>query len=183
MTAALDKALPRVPIVKVAFLLGSIAPDVALWVLSILGIVYYHFILGWSRAATFHLMFDQLYFHHPLWITAYNLLHAPLLLLLGLSLVWRGRRNIGSRTHWWFWFLVACLLHSLVDICTHVNDGPLLFFPLEWMTRFHSPVSYWDPHYHGREFGKFELGFDSVLLLYLLKERICQLARRWRAAK
>lgn len=42
MTAGLEKALPRVPMVKSAFLIGSIAPDIPLWLLSIGGMVYYH---------------------------------------------------------------------------------------------------------------------------------------------
>ncbi|MFN6462544.1 MAG: metal-dependent hydrolase [Nostoc sp. DedVER02] len=171
MTAALDKALPRVPIVKSAFLLGSVAPDIPLWVLSISGIIYYHLILGWSLANTFHLMFDQLYFYNPAWIAFHNLLHSPVLLVLGLGLVWRRRRNIGSHERWLFWFLLACLFHAVVDIFTHTNDGPLLFFPLEWSIRFHSPISYWDWRYHGREFARFELALDSVLLIYLLASR------------
>ncbi|MEH1872118.1 MULTISPECIES: metal-dependent hydrolase [unclassified Nostoc] len=168
MTAALDQALPRVPIVKSAFLLGSVAPDIPLWILSISGIVYYHFILGWSLAKTLHLLFDQLYFYNLAWIAFHNLLHSPVLLLLGLGLVWRRRQNIGSRERWLFWFLLACLFHTVLDIFTHANDGPLLFFPLEWSIRFHSPISYWDWRYHGREFAQFELVLDAVLLVYLL---------------
>ena len=172
MTAALDRALPRVPIVKSAFLLGSVAPDIPLWVLSISGIVYYHLILGWSLASTFHLLFDQLYFYNPIWITLHNLLHSSVLLLLGLGLVWRRRRNIGSRDRWFFWFLLACLFHTSVDIFTHANDGPLLFFPLDWSIRFNSSISYWDLRYYGREFARFELVLDAVLLVYLLTLRL-----------
>jgi len=171
MTAALDKALPRVPIVKSAFLLGSVAPDLPLWILSICGIIYYHFILGWSLANTFDLLFDQLYFYNPVWIALHNFLHSPVLLLLGLGLLWRSRRNIGSRERWLFWFLLACLFHTIVDIFTHANDGPLLLFPLDWSIRFHSPVSYWDRRYHGGEFAQFELALDLVLLVYLLLSR------------
>ncbi len=65
MTAALDKALPRVPIVKRAFLLGSVAPDLPLWLLSIGGMVYYHLVQGLTMAETARLMFDDLYFHDP----------------------------------------------------------------------------------------------------------------------
>lgn len=178
MTAALDKALPRIPIVKAAFLLGSIVPDLPLCFLSIGGIVYYHFIQGQSTAAAFHLMFDDLYFHNPFWLASYNFFHSPVMLLAGLSLVWRRRRNIGSRSRWWFWFLLACLLHSIVDILTHNDDGPLLFFPLEWATRFHSPVSYWDPRHYGRTFREFELALDGVLLVYLLKDQACRILHK-----
>ena len=174
MTAALDKALSRVPIVKSAFLLGAIAPDLALWLLSTSTIAYCHWVLGWSPAESSRFVFDDLYFHNPFWIATHNTLHAPVLLLLGLSLVWRGRQNIGSYSRWLFWFLVACLLHSAIDILTHVDDGPLLFFPLEWTIRFRSFVSYWDPRYHGQAFHRFELGLDLGLLLYLLRSRVCR---------
>jgi hypothetical protein len=178
MTAALDKSLPKVPIVKKAFLLGSIAPDLPLWILSISSIGYYHFLQGWSLVDTFQLIFGKLYFHNPFWIASHNFLHSPILLLLGLSVVWRSRRNIGSRSRWFFWFLLACLFHSFVDIFTHANDGPLLFFPLEWTIRFSSPISYWDPRYHGREFRIFERVLDGVLLIYLLNPRIYRYVRR-----
>ena len=177
MTAALEKALPRIPIVRGAFLLGSIAPDLPLWMLSIGGIAYYHWILGWSFSDTFRLMFDQLYFNHPFWIASHNLLHAPLVLLAGIALIWRDRRNIGSLSRWCFWFFLACLLHSVIDILTHVDDGPLLFFPFDWSTRFHSPVSYWDDRYYGREFQQFELFLNFSLILYLVTPLIYRCLR------
>lgn len=178
MTAALDKSLPRVPIVKSAFLLGSIAPDIPLWILSISSISYYHFIQGWSVREAFKVVFGQLYFHNPFWIASHNFLHSPLLLVLLLSLLWRWRRNIGSLSRWFFWFLFACLLHSVVDIFTHASDGPLLFFPLEWTIRFNSPISYWEPQYYGREFGVFEKVLDVALLFYLFSSRIFRYMRR-----
>ncbi|MBD3881152.1 metal-dependent hydrolase [Phormidium tenue FACHB-886] len=178
MTAAIDKAFPRVPIVKSAFLLGSVAPDLPLWLLSIGGAIYYHLLLGWSRAETARMMFDQLYFHHPLWIVSHNFLHSPVMLLSGLALVWRSRRNIGSVQQWLFWFFVACGFHSLVDIFTHVDDGPLLLFPLNWTMRFHSPVSYWDDRYYGNEFQRFEISLNLILLVYLLSAPVRRLLRR-----
>lgn len=178
MTAALDKSLPRVPIVKRAFLLGSIAPDLPLWILSITSIGYYHFLKGWSLTETSNYVFGKLYFHNPFWIASHNFLHSPILLLLGLSLVWRSRRNIGPKSRWVFWFLLACLFHSIIDIFTHANDGPLLFFPLEWTLRFSSPISYWDTRYYGREFGLFEGVLDVVLFLYLFGARIYRYLRK-----
>lgn len=168
MTAALEKKLHRVPIVKSAFLWGSVAPDLPLWLLSIGGMVYYHLMLGWSLRETFHLMYDQLYFHHPFWIACHNFLHSPLILGVGLAIVWRSRQQSGSRSRWLFWFLLASLFHTGVDILTHVDDGPLLLFPIDWSLRFRSAVSYYDPRYFGRSFQQFELGLDLFCLLYLL---------------
>lgn len=115
MTAALDKALPRVPIVKGAFLLGASAPDLPLWLLSIGGILYYHLILGWTRAET---------------------------------------------------------ARSTVDIFTHVDDGPLLLFPLNWTLRFHSAVSYYDDRYYGAIFQQVDLFLNCVFIVYLLYLRL-----------
>lgn len=178
ITAAVDQASPRVPIVKSAFLLGSIAPDLPLWLLSIGGIVYYRLILGWSAADTANRLFDQLFFQDPLWIISHNFLHAPIVLLLGLAWVWQRRRNIGSRSRWLFWFLVACAGHSLIDIFTHANDGPLLLFPFNWTLRFNSPISYWDDRYYGQMFQQFEIGLDLVLLVYLGLPRLLRCYRR-----
>jgi membrane-bound metal-dependent hydrolase YbcI (DUF457 family) len=168
ITASIDRAFPRIPILKQAFLLGSIAPDLPLWLLSIGGIIYYRFGLGWSTTATAQRLFDELYFQHWAWIASHNFLHSPVILLIGIAWVWRSRRNIGSRSRWMFWFLIACLLHTAIDILTHVDDGPLLLFPFNWTLRFRSSVSYWDDRYYGREFQQFEQILDGVLLLYLL---------------
>ncbi|NJR39912.1 MAG: hypothetical protein HC781_15180 [Leptolyngbyaceae cyanobacterium CSU_1_4] len=180
MTATLAKAMPRVPIVKSAFLWGSIAPDLALWGLSLGGIFYYHFILGWSIKQAFALMFDHLYFHHPLWIVSHNLLHAPILLLLGLGWAWRcSSREEGSEiSRWFLGFFLACLMHSGVDILTHVDDGPLIFFPLDWTTRFQSRVSYYDDRYYGREFSLFERSLNLFFLVYLFYSPVYQYFRK-----
>ncbi|GAB4383545.1 MAG: hypothetical protein Kow00121_45610 [Elainellaceae cyanobacterium] len=178
MTAALEKALPRIPIVKTAFLWGAIVPDLPLWFLSTGGLIYYRWILGWEAAETFQMMFDNLFFQHPVWITAHNLLHAPLILLLGIAITWRSRRNIGSRSRWLFWFFVACALHTSVDILTHAGDGPLLAFPLDWQTRFNSPISYWDDRYYGKEFQRFEFSLNAFCLIYLLTPSIVRWMRR-----
>jgi hypothetical protein len=49
--------------------------------------IYYHFILGWSISTAAQLMFGDLYFHNPFWIAFHNLLHAPIVLLVGITLV------------------------------------------------------------------------------------------------
>jgi hypothetical protein len=77
--------------------------------------------------------------------------------------------------------------NSGIDILTHVNDGPLLFFPFDWTVRFHSPVSYWDSAHYGREFGVCALALDLVCLGYLGGVRfwgwfVRPGQRQWRAA-
>ncbi len=178
MTAALRKRIRSQPIPRGAFLLGSVMPDIPFWLLSIGGGIFYRYWLGWSREAAARHMFDTLYFFDPGWIALYNILHAPLLLGAALFALWRFRQRLDSPWRWLYWFLSACLFHSVVDIFTHVNDGPLLFFPLEWTIRFHSPVSYWDPAHFGRQFAMFELALDLALLLYLVFPLIRQRIRR-----
>ena len=148
-----------------AFLVGSVLPDVPLLLLTI---GYMAVRQSGPAGELFGASYDQLYFHNPWWIAGHNLFHAPLLLLVyGLIGYWgwqRGRR--------WgpvlFWLAAGCGLHALIDIFTHVTDGPVLFFPLNWTYRFRAPVSYWDPAYGGRIFAPVEHLLDLILVLYLL---------------
>jgi LexA-binding, inner membrane-associated putative hydrolase len=178
MTAALAKALPRLSIVRWAVWVGAIAPDVPLWLLSIGGMLYYRTLRGWSSEATFSRMFEELFFNDPLWVIPHNFLHAPLVLLVGLAIAGRGLQKGSHWAHGLFWFLIACLLHTGVDILTHADDGPLIFFPFDWQTRFHSPVSYWDKRYHADTFQWFELGLNIVCVAYLIQPRLLRWFRR-----
>ena len=78
MTAALRKAAPGTGIVTGAFLLGSVAPDIPLYLLSLGGIVYFHLALGWPMSDTAQHMYDNLYFNDLGWIGFHNVIHAPL---------------------------------------------------------------------------------------------------------
>jgi membrane-bound metal-dependent hydrolase YbcI (DUF457 family) len=69
------------------------------------------------------------------------------------------------------WFLVGWAGHTVADFLTHVYDTRPLFWPLsgwEWS----SPVSYYDPRYHGREFIALEHGGMLVISLWLLYRRL-----------
>lgn len=156
-----------VAIARGAFLLGAVLPDIPLGLLWVGAYIFYRYLIGDASFTPMDPRFDQLYFTNPLWISAYNVLHAPLLQLLVLALCRGGRLAAGTRRNWWFWFAAGCMVHTALDIPTHGDDGPLLLFPLEWSIRFHSPVSYWDPRHFGRQFGVFELALDIGLLIYL----------------
>lgn len=72
------------------------------------------------------------------------------------------------------------MVHSVIDILTHFDDGPLLFFPFDWHMRFYSPVSYWDKAHYASQFFYFEIGLNIVLLGYLvLPEIIKRLKERF----
>lgn len=178
MTAALAKALPHLSIARWAVWVGAIAPDVPLWLLSIGGMLYYRTLRGWSTEATFNRMFDELFFNDPLWVIPHNFLHAPIVLLIGLAIAVQGLQKGFHWANGLFWFLIACLLHTGVDILTHADDGPLIFFPFDWQTRFHSPVSYWDERYHANTFQWFELGLNIVCVAYLIQPRLLRWFRR-----
>ena len=168
MTAALAK-IQKWKVIKSAFLLGSVAPDLPLYCLSFGTFAWLRYLEDWPPRQIFRLMFDELFFHNPFWITLHNSLHAPLILLFGITLIWLKRKSlVAVQQSWLFWFFSACLLHTVVDIITHNDDGPLVWFPFNWTIRFASPVSYWDSDHFGREFSQFELWFDLVLVVFLL---------------
>ncbi|WP_017326024.1 metal-dependent hydrolase [Synechococcus sp. PCC 7336] len=157
----------RYPVVTSAFLLGSIAPDIPLYLLSIGGWVYYRHFQGLTDRAAFQLMFDEHFFRDPVWIALHNILHSPLVLAIAIAILWSSRRAIGSLQRWGLHFFLSCSIHTALDILTHVNDGPLLLFPLNWSLRFESPISYWDHRYFGREFTVFEIVLDLLLIVLL----------------
>lgn len=69
------------------------------------------------------------------------------------------------------WFLVGWGGHTVADFLTHVDDTRTLFWPFsswEWS----SPVSYYDPRYHGREFIAVEHGGMLLISLWLLYGRL-----------
>lgn len=150
-----------------SFLAGSILPDLPLALLTGGFLLWGRTQCGgdWSYCGA---EYDRLFFHNPGWILAYNLFHAPLLLLAYGLLGWWGWRREAAWGRPLFWLALGSGLHTLVDIPTHATDGPLLFFPFDWQTRFHSPISYWDPKYGGRIVRRVESVLVLASLLYLL---------------
>lgn len=171
LSARGEEALPA------TFLLGSILPDIPLALLSA-GFLLQRRCQG-LEAALCGEVYDGYYFGDPLWLTGHNLFHTPpLILLYFLAGRWGMRR--GQR---WgrplLWLALGFALHSLVDILTHATDGPLLFFPFDWHTRFASPISYWDPDYGGRVVGLLERLLAAGIALFLLPGALRRL-RAWR---
>ena len=171
VTAALAKRQRSFKLPRWAVLIGSVAPDIPLYLLMT-GTTLYMWLRGENLSEAHEWMAETLFYTSPYWIVPHNLLHAPIILGTGLALLWRYRNTQGSIGRWLFWFLAAAALHTLIDILTHHSDGPLLLFPFDWSLRFASPVSYWDPAHFGRQFFVFEVTLDIVLVLYLLRERL-----------
>lgn len=150
-----------------AFLLGSFMPDVPLTIFTVGWIGYWYFFTDRSEFF-FGQAYDDIYFTNPLMIAGHNIFHAPfpIALMIGLGYwMMQKKQRWGSSL---FWFGLACGFHSIIDILTHHNDGPLLLWPFDWTTRFSSPVSYWHPDYYGNLFGRFELGLDILIILWLI---------------
>lgn len=153
-----------------AFVLGGILPDIPFFLLTVLGEVYFRLTGGTPTGESPMIyMHMTLYFTDPLWIAAHNSLHAPLILLpIGVT----GYYAMRSERRWGailLWFALGAALHTMIDVFTHANDGPLLFFPLNWIYRFNSPISYWDPEHFGLVFAPLEHLFDLILIFVLVK--------------
>ena len=162
------------PIKTGHLMIGSILPDLPLIVLAV-GTIAYDRMRGIqmsfdnepSQSMTAWL-FDYAFFN-VWWVQAlHNLFHAPLMVLAYLFIghwLWRRGRAWGASL---FWFAVACLIHTAIDIALHYDDGPLLLFPFNWTLRFQSPISYWDPRRYGDIFAPLEHLLILALLIYLL---------------
>lgn len=155
-------------------LLGSFMPDVPLTLTGILFILIDRIqgnpmsFEGDPSKSWAGWLFDYAFFN-VWWVKlVHNLFHAPILLILFALLgywAWKQEKRWGAAL---FWFALSCMVHTLIDIPLHYDDGPLLFFPLEWQTRFYSPVSYWDRRHYGAQFAIFEHLLVLGLLGYLL---------------
>lgn len=181
ITAALRKPLEHAirqkdlpPLRLAALLWGSVLPDIPLILISIVCAIIdlrSGLALGseaFRQESLLRKLFEEWFFSNPWVISAQNIFHSPLLLLAYILLsymLWRrGVRAMG----YLFWLFCASLFHSGIDILVHHDDGPLLFFPLNWSLRFASPVSYWDPQHHGIPFAIFEHSLDLAILLGLV---------------
>ena len=144
-----------------AVLLGSVAPDLPLYGLSIGGALWFRNVEGMHPREVARHMFGHLFYHDPVWISLHNLLHSPLVVVLALISLFFALGKARFVVSWPGWFFGACLLHTMVDIAVHHDDGPLVFWPFHWSYRFSSPISYWDPAHHA------SIVFPSEVLLAL----------------
>lgn len=149
------------------FLLGSVAPDLPLFALTFGFFIARMFVDPSFSDGPFPQLYDDLYFYNPFWVGLHNLFHAPLMIIAYAGLGYYAMRKGRSWGAGLMWFALGCGLHSLIDIPTHANDGPLLFFPFDWMTRYNAPISYWDSQFYGREFAIFEHLLDLGILIFL----------------
>jgi membrane-bound metal-dependent hydrolase YbcI (DUF457 family) len=98
------------------------------------------------------------FFEHPWVIALHNIPHSLITVVLLFLLVSLLPKN--TVRYWLFWFTLGLLVHILLDIPSHVDDGPMLLYPLS-QCRFSGPISYWDPEHGGLWF----LGFEILLIV------------------
>ena len=153
-------------IIPKSFVIGAFAPDALLFIF-VFAYTPYSLLSGNDMSQTFSNMFDTLYFTHPLWIFAYNMLHAPTMLLFFTALVVLCKKYLWKYYSILLWFLAGCGLHTLFDIPLHHDDGPRIFYPFSDYI-FRSPVSYWDPNHFGNIVMLFEGFWIAAMLLYVL---------------
>jgi hypothetical protein len=173
LTAGLGHQLRKrqVAVHQPAFLLGSVLPDLPLTLLAAGYKLVQHRRGGNARSASTPDRFDigchDLFHSDPLWISSYNLLHAPLLITALLGAGVQGERRGAGWGGPLRWLALGLALHSAVDIPTHHDDGPLLLFPLNWRYRMRSPLSYWERAHGGRAVTAIEYGMDLLVAGYL----------------
>jgi len=166
---------PLPPLRSGWLLFGSVLPDIPL-ILLFFGTLTADLLQGnvldpgnenaASQSYTGYL-FDYAFFHDPWVKLTHNLFHAPLLILFYIIVgywIWKRGKAWGAAL---FWLGAACALHTAIDIPVHYNDGPLIFFPFDWNTRFYSPISYWEQGRGGVWFTIFEHLLLLCMLIYL----------------
>ncbi len=142
----------------VAGAVGAALPDVP----AVVGVAYL-----WNRRNDIPVeqFLDAVYFTGPFGATG-SALHSavPAVLLLVLYRALKlGRRDNRKVL---LWFLLGWFGHTIADFLTHVDDTRPLFWPIsgwEWQ----SPVSYYNPLYHGREFFVANHGLMLLMIAWL----------------
>ena len=128
---------PWVPI-----LVGALLPD-----LPMVGMyVVERFALGTPEAV----IWEERYFSAG-WQLFVDVFNSLPFMAVGFALAWwRGSGFFQV-------LFLSMALHGVADLLTHHEDAHRHFLPLSaW--RFRSPVSYWNPAFHGRTFLLLELG-------------------------
>ena len=115
-----------------AVIAGALIPDFSIYVMSVWAI---------ATGRMNEELWKVTYWQEPWQILGAITNSVPLgVLLLAIGL-WRNSAVLSALAG-------AMLIHAGLDVPLHADDAHRHFWPVtNW--RFHSPVSYWDPDYHG----------------------------------
>ena len=169
MTTVLGRQLSqrKIPVHIGASLIGSILPDLPFTALTLAGEIYYRwFAVLPTKGSIMEYLHLTLFFTDPIWIISHNFFHS---LIINTSVMALGYYGWYKHRRWgkfMFWLAARMIFHTIIDIFTHHSDGPLFLFPLNWSYRFASPISYWEPAYHGQLFMLAEYLLDAFILGY-----------------
>lgn len=165
-TAAVSKGFDIGVNNRRALLLGAVFPDLPLTVLT-LGYFVRRKLRNLGRSSATGRDFRDIRCTDPMWVVSYNFFHAPLILapLIGIGYILKRKYSVLGQ--FLIWFALGCGFHSIIDMVTHHDDGPLVLFPLNWQRRINSPISYWDKRHHGQIVTGLEHFIDILLMNYL----------------
>ena len=146
-----------------AVVAGALIPD-----LAIMLFYAWHALLGTPESV----IWSQEYYR-PFWQGLIDSLNSIPLLALAIALSMLAKRPL------LLVLFISMLLHCLGDLPLHHDDAHRHFFPFsDW--RFASPVSYWDPAYHGEIASLVEIGAVAAAAAWLYRHK--PVLRRWIAA-
>jgi len=136
-----------------ALISGGLFPDFTIF-----------FMVAWERwvgGLSLDTIFGEAYFS-PFWQQVFAVNNSvpvfAAMLIAGLA----------RRIEWLWAFALAALVHVLLDLPLHHDDGRPHFWPFtDWV--YVSPVSYWDPHHYGVQAGWIEAGLSVALAVILLR--------------
>jgi membrane-bound metal-dependent hydrolase YbcI (DUF457 family) len=146
-------AQPNNPKVTAAAIVGSLMPDLSLYLLSAWSIFIDKNDTGY--------VFGVQYFSTN-WQNIYAVDNS--------FIVWGGILALGLFTaRKWLWvFAASGLIHLFFDFLLHNDDARRHFWPLsDWV--FVSPFSYWDQDHHGLLVGGMEMAAVFVMTAVLLR--------------
>lgn len=127
---------------------------------------------GGFDVARFRAIADRLYFSDSAVSYLHNLLHSPVsLLLLALlaGILFPDRSRLRRCL---VIALIGAATHSLIDIISHVEDGPLVFWPVEQSIRVRGLFSHWNPVHGGGWVTIAELAGTCTAGIYVAGRRI-----------
>jgi hypothetical protein len=144
-------ARPGQTAINLAALLGSLAPDMSLYLMAGVSLL----VLDIPA----RVVFGELYFSAA-WQQVFAIDNSFVLWGLGLAIAIWARRPA------WIAFAGAGVLHLAFDFPLHHDDARQHFWPLSnWV--FESPLSYWDGRHYGNIIGPLEVALCLGLLVLL----------------
>ena len=123
-----------------AIVIGAIIPD-----LVILFFYAWHLFIGTAEQQIW-----SVEYYRPAWQAWIDSFNSIPVFVVAILICWKSRSTILLA------LFSSMLLHTLGDLPLHHDDAHRHFFPfLEW--RFESPLSYWNPDYHGQWISALEI--------------------------